>query len=70
MSTVIFIPLVDEGTSVWRPTRADDLGGGRYRILGSVPAEESWRFRPGEVVRCRKQLFSDGQDGLAAYEIA
>jgi hypothetical protein len=53
-----------------RPAPADDLGDGTFRILGAVPVEEIWMFKPGEIVRCRRQLFSEGQEGLAAYELA
>jgi hypothetical protein len=68
--TATIIITCDEGTSVWRPAPADDLGDGTFRILGAVPVEEIWMFKPGEIVRCRRQLFSEGQEGLAAYELA
>lgn len=52
-TVVIYVPLLDEGTNVWRPVRADWLGGDRYRIHGNVPDDEEWAFKPGTVAICK-----------------
>ncbi len=68
MTTTIYVALLNEGTSCWRPVRAEVLDGGLYRILGSVPEEESWEFEPGATVRCREKIFNGGSKGLVAHE--
>lgn len=67
MAQTIYMPLIDEGTDVWRPVQAEPVEGGLFRVLGEVPEEEIWEFPPGTVVRCREQLFSGGRRSLAAY---
>ncbi len=64
----IFVQLVDEGTTCWRPVSAEHFARDLYRIMGSVPEEETWQFQPGEVVRCKLHEFADGGAGLVAYE--
>lgn len=64
----IFIPLLDEGTSVWRPTKAKALGNGHYRIVGIIPSGEKWAFEPGATVRCETKKFGDGAEGLVPIE--
>lgn len=52
---MIYVPLLDEGTTVVRPTQGAPLGGGLYRVLatsGYDPNDEHWEFPPGSVVRC------------------
>jgi hypothetical protein len=55
----IFVALLNEGTSVWRPTQAVALGQGVYRVLATpdyVRDEEIWEFPPGSVVRTRVEI--------------
>ena len=62
-SQTIFVELLDEGTSVVRPTLAVPLGDGTYRLLptpGYDPDDEHWEFPPGSVVRCRREVWSGG----------
>jgi hypothetical protein len=63
----IFVELLDEGTKCWRPVSAERLSDDTYRIVDTVPDEEIWRFQPGDIVRCKQRVFSDGV-GLTAYE--
>ena len=56
----VYVELLDEGVRSWRPVQADHLGADRYRLHGPIPANETWAFRPGEVVCCREQHMSDG----------
>jgi hypothetical protein len=63
---VIFLPLLNEGTDVWRPVEAEPLGGGLYRVLGDAPEDETWAHAPGSTVRCELKVFSDGTEALAA----
>ncbi len=59
----IYVALVDEGVDVWRPVRAEHLGGNVYRIV-SQPYDreiESWQFEPGEDVICELIESSEGR---------
>jgi hypothetical protein len=62
----IYIPLVGEGTSVWRPAAAERLLDGTFRVLGKIPDDEEWAFKPGELVVVRQHVFSGGESGLVA----
>jgi hypothetical protein len=70
--TTIHMPLLDEGTDVWRPVKAERMSDDTFRVLGPVPETEEWAFPPGTIVRCRYQTLS-GDFGvsvkrLVAYE--
>jgi hypothetical protein len=69
MKTRIYIYLLDEGTDVWRPADAEQVGDSTYRITGQAADNtEKWQFKTGEIVRCREKIFSGGRRGLVAYE--
>jgi hypothetical protein len=61
----VYVALLDEGTAVWRPVAAERLGGDLYRLVGPVPEDERWEFRPDEIVRCAQRKFSGGEQVLA-----
>lgn len=51
----IYIPLLDEGTDVLRPTKGVALAPDTVRVLATPdynPAIEKWRFPPNAKVRC------------------
>lgn len=50
METTIYMPLLDEGTDVWRPVTAEDLGSGRYRVTTRTPGDEVWSYPSGAIV--------------------
>jgi hypothetical protein len=50
MDTTIYMPLLDEGTAVWRPIVATNLGHGRYKITGEASDGEEWEFATGTTV--------------------
>lgn len=64
----IYIRLLDEGTEVFRPTEAEPLGQGRFKVLPTAdydPEEEHWEFTPGnEVLGVTKTL--EGEAVLVA----
>jgi hypothetical protein len=71
----IYVYLLEEGTDVWRPCRAEHLGGDRYRILDEAPDDEIWEFVTGDVVRCRLKKIGTGhpkdfKDTLVAHQLA
>lgn len=50
----IYIRLLEEGTEVWRPTEAEELRDGLFKLLPTPnydPEDEHWEFGPGSVVR-------------------
>jgi hypothetical protein len=61
----IYLPLLNEGTDVWRPVEAEHLGGDLYRIAQEPPADEEWPVRSGDIVRCKRKKFAGGDIGLA-----
>jgi hypothetical protein len=62
----IYVPLVNEGTTVWRPVEAEQSADGTFRILSEMPEDEEWGFRSGAKVVVREHVFSDGTRGLVA----
>jgi hypothetical protein len=62
----IYVELLNEGTSCWRPVEADALGDGRFRIVSPQNDDEEWQFHSGDIVECRQHQFQDGA-GLVAY---
>jgi hypothetical protein len=66
----IFVPLLDEGTDVARPTEAKLVGSEEYLVLPTPdydPELEHWEFPPGSIVRCALKHRSGG-DILVAQE--
>jgi hypothetical protein len=66
----IHIPLLEEGTNVWRPASAERLSESIFRILGPIPEGESWAFGPGEQVVVKNHVFADGTSRLVADRLA
>ncbi|HEY1528417.1 MAG TPA: hypothetical protein VGH51_19500 [Candidatus Angelobacter sp.] len=61
---MIYIRLAGEGTDVFRPTEALDLGGGLFKVLAPPdydPEDEKWEFPPGSVVECEKAQSAKGE---------
>lgn len=61
---VVYVELLDEGVTCARPTLAEPLPNGEFRLLPTAdydPADEHWEFPPLTVVRCRKELWSGGE---------
>lgn len=66
----IFVPLLNEGTDVVRPTKGISLGGTRYRVLpiADYSADlEEWEFPPGSVVECKLEK-REGKEVLVARQ--
>lgn len=66
----IQMPLLNEGTDVWRPVEATQLSTDTYRVEGEMPADEEWAFAPGSVVRGVPKTFNDGHVGTVAAQIS
>lgn len=65
----IYMPLLNEGTNVWRPVEGTPLSSDTFRVEGEMPDDEEWEFGPGSVVRCEPRLHSQGEC-LTAIELA
>ena len=66
----VYMPLLQEGTDVWSPVKAEVHPGGRYRIVGPMPQDEQWSFAPGSFVLCEPKTLSDGGQVIVASSIA
>ena len=67
---MIYIPLLDEGTVVFRPTQAEMISEMVFRVLPTEnfnPNDEHWAFPPGSIVKCENQMIS-GKLELVAKE--
>ena len=63
ITETIYIPLLDEGTDVARPTQGERLEDGTFRVLPTArynPDDETWQFKPGSVVHCVRKMTSVG----------
>jgi hypothetical protein len=64
--TSIYMPLLNEGTSAWRPVSAERLGTNKFRVVGPMPDDEEWAFAPDSLVTAIHHLFDDGSSGFVA----
>jgi hypothetical protein len=67
----IYIRLFDEGTDVLRPTEAEELANGLFKVMptpGYDPNDEKWEFSPGSIVRGVTRKLND-QDVLIAVDM-
>jgi hypothetical protein len=69
-STVLFMPLLNEGTEVWRPVAVEPLSNGTYKILGPIPEDEEWAFPPGSIVGSLLRTFNAGDELLVAVPLS
>ena len=68
----IYVRLLEEGTDVFRPTRAVSLGDDHFKILPTEhydPEDELWEFPPGSVVRAESKEFA-GRNVILAGSLA
>lgn len=68
----IFVALLNEEIDVWKPVKAEYLGGNRYKlcqIYDYDPNIEQWEFSPGTIVECEIKKVQDGEI-LAAVRMA
>lgn len=68
MMTTIYIPLLNEGTPVSRPTEGKLVSSGFYEVMATDdydPYLEEWEFPPGTVVECKMEI-EDGKEFLKA----
>lgn len=66
--TMIYVTLLGEGLNVLRSVRAEHLGRDFYQIVDVMPEGETWEYRPGQIVRCKKKNLSSGKAWVAVEE--
>ena len=65
--TEIYVSMLGEGTPVWRPVPAIDLGADVFQLADAqTPTDERWQFNPGDRVRCDRRSLSGGSPVLVA----
>ena len=68
----IYVKLLDEGTDVWRPIQAIDMGNNIFTILSTENydlEDETWEFLPKSIVRCEMQNLSIGNVLVAIEKV-
>lgn len=71
-SVEIFIPLLNEGTDVLRPTQGLALGTNEVQVLATPdydPTVEEWEFPPGSKVRCVREVRGGRELWVARHRI-
>jgi hypothetical protein len=58
--TTIYMPLLEEGTDIWRPVEAMKIGELGYMVTEKAPPDEVWAFQPGHILRCEERKFDEG----------
>jgi hypothetical protein len=71
-TSTIYIRLLEEAVTCIRPTQAEPLRDGTYRVLPTPnydPTDEVWEFPPGSTVHC--ESFNDSREPylLAVVEV-
>lgn len=70
---IIYIPLLNEGTKVYRPTFGELVEEGLFRVLPAEnydPLDESWAYIPGTIVKCENKTFDGKTVLIASQEIS
>ncbi|MCA9918590.1 MAG: hypothetical protein KC445_11600 [Anaerolineales bacterium] len=64
----IYIPLLDEGTLVIRPTEGKQVKENIFLILPTEnydPSAELWMFPPGSIVECKREIWENEEVWVA-----
>lgn len=67
----VYVTLLEEGTDTIRPTQAEEVGIGLYRLFPSPkydPEDEIWEFVPGTVVKIKEIMTDKGETVLLAVK--
>jgi hypothetical protein len=61
--TTVYVRLLDEGTDVYRPTQAEQLSKGVFKLYPTLDydsEDEAWEFPPGQIVVCEEMNLHGG----------
>ena len=67
----IYMPLLDEGTSVIRPVYGELVENNIFLVLPTEdysPEDEKWLFQPGTIIECMEEIWG-GEEVLVARRI-
>lgn len=66
MKRRIYIELLEEGTTVYRPVLSTMIGDNVFIVGSKEDGEEIWEFEPGEIVEVEQHTFASGKTDLLA----
>jgi hypothetical protein len=68
----IYVPLLNEGTDVWKPVTAQPVSRATYRIVSESPDpdNEQQAYGAGQEVTVEEHVFQNGERGLVAVGAA
>jgi hypothetical protein len=69
-TAMIYMPLLNEATAVWKTVAAERLSCELFRVIGPMPDDEEWAFPPGCVVTAAPHVFADGSSGDVAIALS
>jgi hypothetical protein len=64
----VYVRLLNEGTEVFRPTQAVEIGKGLFELMATPhydSEDEAWEFLPGAIVRIEMRHGASGSFPLA-----
>ena len=65
----IYVPLINEGTEVWRPVEAEPISDALFRVESKAPDDEQWGYASGQIVAVQQRTWSSGDHGLIATRL-
>jgi hypothetical protein len=68
-SREVFVRLLNEGTTAWRPTNGEVVTPSTVRLSATPDYDsddEQWEFPPGTLVECEQRTFQGGDTGFVA----
>lgn len=69
--SIVYVELLDEGSTVWRPVEALKIGPVLFRLSArssDVMQNEAWAFAPGTTVECEQRIAADASPGWYAIK--
>jgi len=63
-TVIVYVELPEESSPTIRPTQAEDLGDGTYKLLPAEdydPEDEVWEFPPDSIVKAEKRVGFRGE---------
>lgn len=69
----VYVPLLEEGTSVVRPTTGVWVKANIFRLLPTEnydPSSENWEFLPGSLVVCVQEIWEGKEIWVARYMVS
>jgi hypothetical protein len=57
---LLYMPMLDEGTDVWRPIAAQPLGHSMAQVCSETPDDESWQYPTGARIVYEERELSGG----------